>query len=250
MLRDNERWVPGLEGKYAADVDGNIISYIRKRIVMVGGVLYDRKRGYKTYRIFTYKVSGKSKLEYFHRCIAKAFLDNPENKPYVNHIDGNKLNNRLSNLEWATPTENAQHAWDTGLMQGVLDFHSNYDAFVRADLHREKVIDKYLQTGFCEDGITNFTIENYLMSYDFKRNHIPPEFEGTSIKNGSYLNEWYFRFAVMSLLENSSYTLTEISSKVKLDLTMVSRIKNKIRWQDSWAVYNKYKNNTWYNPLI
>lgn len=135
-------------------------------------------------------------------------------------------------------------------MQGVLDFYKNYDAFVRADVHREEVVDRYLQSGECPQGITDSTIDNHLMSYDFRRNHIPPEFEGTSIKNGSYLNEWYFRFAVMSLLENYNYSLTEISSKVKLDLSMVSRIKNRVRWQDSWEVYDRYKNDVWYNPLI
>lgn len=62
MLRENERWIPHLEGKYAVDTDGNVISYIRKRVVMAGGILNDRNRGYKTYRVFTYKVSGKSKM--------------------------------------------------------------------------------------------------------------------------------------------------------------------------------------------
>jgi len=50
-----------------------------------------------------------------HRLLATHFIPNPENKRTVNHIDGNKLNNSLSNLEWATDAENIQHAYDTGL---------------------------------------------------------------------------------------------------------------------------------------
>lgn len=250
MLRNNERWVPGLEGRYAANTDGNIISYIHKRIELAGGVIYDHKRGYESYKIFTHKSFGKAHTEYFHRCVALAFIPNPKNKPYVNHIDGNKLNNRVSNLEWVTATENAQHAWDTGLMKGAEDYWENYDPFVKADLHREETIDRFLQTGEASGKITTFVLDNYLMSEDFERNHIPPEFEGTTLKSGSYLNEWHFRFAVMSMLENYNYKLTDISRKTNLDFTMVSRIKNRVRWQDSWEIYNKYKSDVWYNPLI
>jgi hypothetical protein len=56
-----------------------------------------------------------SSVCYIHRLLAICFIDNPHNKPQVNHIDGNSLNNSLTNLEWVTAKENIRHAWDIGL---------------------------------------------------------------------------------------------------------------------------------------
>lgn len=104
----SEIWKPvvGFEGLYEVSSLGRIRS---KRGVKSP---YENRWGYL--QITLYK-DGKPYPKKLHRIVAEAFLDNPSNKREVNHIDGDKLNNTLDNLEWVTSSENKIHAQRLGL---------------------------------------------------------------------------------------------------------------------------------------
>lgn len=99
-----EEWkdMVGSEELYQISNLGNIFSKISNRIVKSS---YDQN-GYK---IRTHKVNGKAIVTKVHRAVALAFIPNPENKPFVNHINGIKDDNSVNNLEWVTSSENQKH---------------------------------------------------------------------------------------------------------------------------------------------
>lgn len=80
--------------------------------------VYDKSSGYM---LVTLCHQGVRKNKRVHRLLMEAFVPNPLNHPHVNHIDGNKLNNCLSNLEWCTSQHNASHAAKLGLYQPSID---------------------------------------------------------------------------------------------------------------------------------
>jgi hypothetical protein len=108
---------------------------------------YKYNTGYKRIHI-------NNKNYLLHRLVALTFLENPENKEYVNHIDGNKLNNELTNLEWATCLENNMHKIQTGLsnstkkviqydlqMNKINEFYSISEAVKNLNLTKRIIID-------------------------------------------------------------------------------------------------------------
>jgi hypothetical protein len=98
--------------RYLVREDGNIISTVRNGTTLIPQ--YNPTTGY--YHVSLCMVGNpRPKIATIHRLVAEAFISNPENKPQVNHIDGNKSNNHVSNLEWNTPIENITHAKITGL---------------------------------------------------------------------------------------------------------------------------------------
>ncbi len=94
---------------------------------------------------------GGSKDYYIHRLVAEAFLDNPNNLPEVNHIDGVKSNNNVDNLEWVTPSENSRHAYDVGLSRRSLLTVEDKCGNI---LHTNKTVSELVNLGYHQSAIS------------------------------------------------------------------------------------------------
>lgn len=125
-----EKWLPcpGFENSYEVSNYGKVRSidrYISGRSGLVKGQLIHsdlNQKGYPQLRLY------KNNTKYVrnqHRLLTLAFIPNPNNLPQVNHIDGDKLNNHISNLEWISNSDNMSHAYKLGLRSSIGENNSN-----------------------------------------------------------------------------------------------------------------------------
>ena len=106
LLVSDEVWreIPGYDGDYFASDKGHILSLCRNEPRILKPFICSNEGNRTGY----YYVEIRGQKQRVHRLVALAFLENPEDKPVVHHIDGNPLNNTLKNLAYATYAENAQ----------------------------------------------------------------------------------------------------------------------------------------------
>lgn len=130
--KEIEIWkdIEGFEGNYQVSSKQRIKS-VKRKIEMPNGffrTVFERimkqyeSRGYLKVNL---RFDNKQNLLLVHRLFAKAFIPNPNNLPYLNHINGIKTDNRIENLEWCSHLDNMRHAFKTKLIPSGEDNHNS-----------------------------------------------------------------------------------------------------------------------------
>lgn len=127
------------EEKYLISSDGHIYSMAHSNMREI-----NYRISHKGYKIVTLCIGDKHKNMRVHRLVAEAFIPNPQKLPQVNHIDGNKLNNDVTNLEWCTCKQNVNHAQRIGLFPvakpkvRIGKFHNKHERYLCNHCHELK----------------------------------------------------------------------------------------------------------------
>lgn len=131
-----EHWkdIQGYEGLYSVSDTGIIKTHIYNKILKP-----HIQHGYETVVLYRNK---KCKTFGVHRLVAMAFLDNPNSYEQVNHIDGNKCNNNVNNLEWCTAKQNTHHAINNGLFYSSSHISKRQPIIIKKDKNG-KVVEVY-----------------------------------------------------------------------------------------------------------
>lgn len=124
-------FLPNIKDLYTINDNGEIFSDI-------SGKMKTRNKGNTEYQIINFMTQeGKKKTYRVHRLVMMAFKPIKDmDKLEVNHIDGDKKNNALSNLEWCSSSENQKHAFQTGLQQPRKGEKSNFSKLTQADIDK------------------------------------------------------------------------------------------------------------------
>jgi len=147
-ITEKWRFLNGYEDKYLVTIDGDVFSLPRLRgsrrslLKLKPG---NDSRGYLSIKL-------PDRMKRVHRIVAETFIQNPHGKKCVNHKDGQKLNNHVSNLEWATHSENNKHAYSFGLKKMT--------EIGKKSLRSKRIKERILNDGDCANIIENRKLTN------------------------------------------------------------------------------------------
>lgn len=144
--------------------------------IVKGTTVKAQTLGKNGYRYVTLYHKNQAKKLYIHRLLAELYIPNPENKRTVNHIDGNKQNNCLTNLEWATDGENIKHAYDNGLNYGTKITNE-----VREVLYNRFMNGESMERISKDYEFNNVTVSNHIRQY-VKEHNLSDVYEAEKVR--------------------------------------------------------------------
>ena len=215
---------------YMCDIEGNIYS-LKTNKYLTAGI---NSAGYRVVTLTHNKVRKQYRV---HRFIMEAFLNREIKQEYViNHIDGDKSNNKLSNLEEITYSDNTKHAVRLGLMKPQLG-ENNGMSFLTEDCVRNII--RNIQQGYDNSVIAEeFKIEDKHVSLirNKKRwEHIflEDEFKNYKVKHSRKETNIpdECKREIKSLLLNTNMKLVDIANKYNIHPSIISRVQNNLVWK-------------------
>jgi hypothetical protein len=191
-------------------------------------------QGYVTVSLFD-EESCKWVRRKVHRLVAQTYIENPENKREVNHIDGSKDNNRVENLEWVTSKENKEHAWENGLYKDVGENH--HSTYLTNDLVHticERMQQGYRNKEICEE----FSLERYIVAdirAGRKWSHISKDY---NIKIKRQNRKSPEKVVEVAMMLEQKHPANYISQKTGVAVYDVNRIKRRAIFKDLTQTFN------------
>ena len=212
-------WTNGEETRYSVSNIGLVRNDEKGTLVPIR-----YQDGYGSVRLYHH-----NKCKYFriHVLVARAFIPNPENKPQVNHKDGDKHHNYDTNLEWMTGSENVRHAWDTGLhttnripietVHKICKLIQEDYGSIHTIAQETGVTDKYVSR------IVNKKMQRSISDqYDFSNYTKRESGNGENNANSVYTDDQIIE--ICKLIDEGSNTLRQISKLTNVDYRTVQHV--------------------------
>jgi hypothetical protein len=240
MIQDlpKEQWASVknifLKDLYMVSNKGRIksINNKNKKEKLINGIISEF--GYRSVHLRNAKEK-ISKNYFVHRLVCETFLENVFNKPQVNHIDGNKLNNNLENLEWVTAKENTQHAYNTGLAKGRKGIDSNFSKISELqvlEIRKRRSLGETQESISKDYNINANAVSLIVLGKNWK--HLPilsNERVNADRKNGKAPSCKLKKEQVIEIVTiHKSKTLLSVSKIYGVCFQSISNIRNGITW--------------------